>query len=400
MNAATRKAREVPLIDPTSGRPLRADRPWSLTDGETRWPVVAGIPYLRPGRDALRLAALARLDAGDDRGALVLLLADQDDHARIPPPEAPALGLLIDAVEDGSATLRDAMASLRFGPVADYFAYRWSSPTYLSGLALLDRHGPHGSTIVEVACGIGHYLRDLARRGRPCLGVDVVFAKLWLARRFVVPPEVGLACGDASLGLPIGPPAGSGAVFCQDAFYFLADKPKVIEGFRRVVGESGAILIGHAHNGASDHGGVSGEPKTPAEYAELLPGALLYDDAELARLAWSNSLAPPRSPDDLAGVEAVALAWPGLREVGPGFTRPIPGGRLQLNPLLVDEGGTLRPAWPSSRFEAEYAAQSPYLLGEAMPSPETLERAARGGLDPEIERLAIRRILLDLPGRW
>ncbi len=403
MSAASRRGREVPLIDPTSRRPLRADRPWSLTDGEARWPVVEGIPFLRPGRDDLRRSALDRLDAGNPRAALGLLLADQDDFARIAPPDPPALARLIDAVEDGSATLRDAMAALHFGPVADYFAYRWSSPTYLSGLALLDRHARGGSTVLEVACGIGHYLRDLAARGRPCLGLDVVFAKLWLARRFVVPPEVPLICGDASRGLPVGPIEASAVAFCHDAFYFLPAKGRVIEALLGAVGEGGTILIGHAHNSAFDHGGVAGEPRTPDEYAAFLPGCDLFDDAELARSAWSRTPAPARPPGELAAVEAVAMAWPGgegARDRAPCLTRPIPGARLRLNPLLVDEDGTLRPAWPSPRFEAEYAAASPYLFGEPTPSAEVLAKASRGELDPEVARLATRRILLDLPERW
>ena len=74
------------LLSPTTGRPLFAGRPGSLTDGVERWPVVAGIPYLRTGRDALRDAALAAIDRGDERTALALLLRDQDDWARIPPP--------------------------------------------------------------------------------------------------------------------------------------------------------------------------------------------------------------------------------------------------------------------------------------------------------------------------
>ncbi|MBC7432001.1 MAG: methyltransferase type 11, partial [Rubritepida sp.] len=41
-----------------------------------RWPAPDGIAFLRIGREALADAALARLDAGDRTGALVLLLAD------------------------------------------------------------------------------------------------------------------------------------------------------------------------------------------------------------------------------------------------------------------------------------------------------------------------------------
>ncbi len=400
----------VPLIDPESGDPLYRDRPWSVTDGSgARWPVVQGIPYLRAGRDRLRREALAALDAGDERAALVVLLADQDDHARTPPPQAGAILGMIEADDDGSVTLRDAMAALNFGPVADYFAHRWSAPTYLSGLTLLGRHWLDGATVVEVACGIGHSLRDLAACGMPCVGVDVVYAKLWLAGRFVVPPGVALVCGDAVAGLPLGAAPGPAVAFCHDAFYFFPDKPRVVANLRRVVGDGGRILIGHAHNKNFDHRGVSGEPWTPSEYASLLPGCVTYDDAELSRSFWSSHPAIPRGLADLSDREALALAWgppgwtadpwPGKRPLG----MPLSGMPLHMNPMLAVEGGVLRPRWPSPRFEAEYAAESVYLEGHSVPPRETLRLATLGTVDlddPEVDRLLRHRVLLDLPERW
>ena len=383
-----------PLLDPASRRPLRRDRPWSLSDGSNRWPVVEGIPYLRVGRDDLRRRALEALDDGDARSALVALLADQDDYARIPPPDPAALGVLVDAVQGRRATLREALAGLNYGPVADYFAHRWSAPTYLSGLALLGMR-PEGTAVVEVACGIGHYLRDLARAGVPCGGLDVVFSKLWLARRFLVGPEVDLICADASAGWPLGPAPGPTAAFCHDAFYFLPGKAGVIASLRGLVGGSGAILIGHAHNRLRDHGGVAGEPRTPAEYAAMLPGCSLFDDAELARSAWKGEPAPARPAEELEQAEAVAMAWPGKVGRQAGMPAP-PASGLRLNPMLEDDGGTLRPRWPSARFEAEYAADSPYLIGQAAASARALQEA--GG--PGAGRLARLRILLDLPERW
>ncbi len=320
---------DPPLLDPDSGRPLRPDGAWALTDGSTRWPVVEGIPFLRPGRDGLRRGALERLEAGDGRGALALLLADQDDYARIAPPDGPGLLALIDAADDGSATLREAMASLNFGPVADYFAYRWSSPTYLSGLALLDRRVPGGGD------GAGGGLRDRPLPPRPGgAGRPLPGPRCGLRQALAGPAIRGARgvpwiCGDAARGLPVGPVAGLAVAFCHDAFYFLPEKARVVAGLRRAVGPAGAILIGHAHNSAFDHGGVAGEPRTPAEYAALLPGCLLFDDAELARSAWSGLPAPGRTADDLAAVEAVALAWSGATS-GPdagtrlGLARPHP----------------------------------------------------------------------------
>ena len=170
----------------------------------------------------------------------------------------------------------------------------------------------------------------------------------------------------------------------------------------QVVGDGGRILIGHAHNRRFDHRGVVGEPRSPEEYAAILPGALLYDDAELARSAWSGVPASPRDPAGLAGVEAVAMAWTASRQcLDPGMSAsgrlaldlPLGERPLRLNPMLVDERGRLNPRWPSPRFEAEYADASEYLLGEPTPEGPVVDR-------DEVNRLARRRILLDLPERW
>ena len=398
------------LVDPGSGLPLLPDRPGSLSDGRARWPVVAGIPFLRVGRDSLRAEALAAVDAGDEGRALTLLLADQDDFARIGPPDEASLASLILDVDEGRATLRDAMVALRFGPVADYFAFRWSSPTYLSGLALLERFGGgrEAGPVVEVACGIGHYLRDLAARGRACGGVDVVFSKLWLARRFVVPANVPLVCGDVAAGFPLGPIPGGGVAFCHDAFYFLPAKDRVLAALDHLVGPEGRILLGHAHNRAFDHGGVAGEPLTPAEYQALVPGSMLYDDAELARSVWNGTVAPARPALDLNRVEAVAVVGGGSDrqrdQSDPSLLDPVPGTSLRLNPLLDAVAGELTPRWPSDRFAAEYAAASGYLFGAPVPDAATRDAAARGsvgrGSAPLVDRLARRRVFLDLPERW
>jgi hypothetical protein len=118
---------------------LVPDTPHSVRDAAgRRWPAPEGIPFLHAGREALATEALARLDAGDAEGALVALLADQDDWWRGPTAEPAALRELVRARD--RLTLRAAMALLAWGPVADYFAHRWSDPTFLAGLALVEAH--------------------------------------------------------------------------------------------------------------------------------------------------------------------------------------------------------------------------------------------------------------------
>ncbi len=358
------------LRSPDTGAPLSPDTGHSLADGRGRWPVVDGIPYLRAGREALRAEALAALDAGDERGARIALLRDQDDWAPTPAPAADAVASVVDA----PTSLREAMRRLGFGPVADYFAHRWSDPTYLSGLALLGAHRPPGARVFELACGIGQLLRAIDRDGHGTIGADVVWAKLWLARRHVV-PEAELVCFDAAAPWPVADRAADVAL-CHDALYFLPAKAHVVAELRRV---APTVLVGHAHNALVDNWSA-GAPLDPDGYAALLPGARCYDDAELTAALVEDR--PPRAAAAraLRGAPAVALAWnaPDPAAPDPAVALPPYGTPLRRNPLLRGDGTV---AWPSPRYEAEYGPLSGYLT------------------DPALDDVRARR-LLDLPETW
>ena len=171
--------------------------------------MVDGIAFLRADRRALANAALACLDAGDREAALVLLLGDQDGWARTPPPsEAARLEVVRHSAE---LSFREAMELLAFGPVGTYFAHRWSDPTFLSGLALAQSYWGAPRSVLELACGAGHYLRAFAGRAAEVIGGDLVFAKLWLARHWIA-PEATLVCFDAAEPWPFADQGGGFAV--------------------------------------------------------------------------------------------------------------------------------------------------------------------------------------------
>lgn len=392
-------------ISPTTGRVLWEENPHTLTDGVERWPVVAGIAYLRTGREQLRHKVFLALDSGDERAALALLLADQDPFAPLPPPDHQTLLELIDATDRNAITLRQAMRTLNFGPVSDYFAIRTCTPTFLSGLGLLAQCGGR-QAVVEVACGIGQLLREQDRRAVSVAGIDLVFSKLWLARTFVV-PHAQLICGDACG--PLVKTTGAATVLCHDAFYFFADKPAAAIALMRLAGIDGRVLIGHAHNAHFSHG-VAGNLLAPQGYAALFPGCVTFDDAAFTTAFLTGTPARSENPTGLDGVEAVSLAWHAGDDIqcGPpdSFATPVEGTQLVLNPLLENVGGRLEPHWPSPQFAEEYRSAE-FLSGERMPSPEVLHAAASGligrstqepsgALDVwhEVRRLARKRILL------
>lgn len=376
------------LRSPETGAVLLPDTPHSLAAAGERWPSVDGIAYLRTGRSDLVRETLARLDGGDTSRATALLLADQDDWWDGPaPPEADLLALVADR---DRLTLREAMARLAYGRVGDYFAHRWTDPTFLAGLALMEAHWNAPRQAFELACGIGHYGRELASRGVAYSGADVVFSKLWLARHFVVGSDASLVCFDAASPWPIGD-SGFDLVLCQDAFYFLEPKPAVLDRLRGLLAPDGVLAVGHVHNrDAPNHS--AGRAVTAGELERLFPDAVAYDDDELTRALAEGRAPRPDAPARLRSAEAFAVVdGPGLtrspRPVVGGLALPAPQAPLRRNPLYGEQAEIV---WPSERYRSEYASRATYPA-----------RAAASADQPWAAPAAIRRReLVALPERW
>jgi hypothetical protein len=374
------------LISPTSGQTLTADTPHSLVDGwGGRWPVVDGIPYLRTESEGLVALALDHLDNGRPDEALVALLTDQDAWWTGPATDLSDLRRLV-AGRD-TLSLRDAMALLRFGPVADYFAYRWSDPTYLAGLALLEAHWNEPSHAFELACGIGHYLRELTRRGVACLGADVVFAKCWLAKYWVA-PEAEYLVFDAGATWPVGT-ARFDLVQCHDAFYFMPRQEFVADRLRAAVAPGGTLAVSHVHNsGFAD--GAKGPAKTAAEWGALFSDATVYDENELVTALMFAAVPKPTGWVDDEYVEAFSLvesAAASPRAVEGGLALPLKGAILRSNPLLTGRPYPDDVNWPSEPYKDEYGHNCFWRSED--------EAAARSLNDP-----ARTRRVVDLPDRW
>lgn len=372
------------LHSPTSGRPLSPDTPHSLWDGGTeRWPVVDGIPYLRADSKGLIAVALDHLDAGCSDDALVALLTDQDDWWTGPATDLTELKRLVR--ERDTFSLREAMALLKLGPVADYFAHRWCDPTYLAGLALLEAHWNAPATAFELACGIGHYLRELGARGVRCVGADVVFAKCWLAKHWVA-PNADYVVFDAGHPWPVGGERFD-LVTCQDAFYFLPDQAQVAAHLRALA-VGGVLAVGHLHN-ADWRDGAKGPARSAGEWAALFPDATVHDEADLLGALLRADAPPTVAWHDDPGVEAWGIVEGAgtARPLTGGLALPVDGATLTRNPLLGEELGHDHVRWPSDRWREEYGpgcywANRDEEFGGEVPSDARLRRT------------------LDLPKRW
>ncbi|MBY9063414.1 class I SAM-dependent methyltransferase [Sphingomonas yunnanensis] len=365
---------------PVTGRALVADSPHSLAAPGERWPVVEGIAYLRTDSEGLVAVALDHLDAGCPDDALVALLTDQDDWWTGPATDLGELKQLVRRRDE--LTLREAMALLRLGPVADYFAYRWSDPTYLAGLALVEAHWQAPATAFELACGIGHYLRELTRRGVACTGADVVFAKCWLAKNWVA-PAADYVVFDAAAPWPIAD-ARFDLVTCHDAFYFLPDQPRVAASLRAAVAPTGVLAISHIHN-LDYAGGAKGPAQRAAEWKAIFADATVYDERALLDALMRRATPHPVGWGADSRVEAWSLVErhgddPG-RRVDEGLAMPPPDAMLRPNPLLGPHGVT----WPSDRYHDEYGDGCLW----AQPDADL----------PTTDAVRLRRVV-DLPERW
>ena len=374
------------LTSPTTGRPLAFDTPHSLAAGGERWLVLDGIPYLRAGSEALAAEALGLMDAGRADEAAACLLAENDpwwDEA--PPPRADLIAVVR---ERDRLSLREAMARLGWGRVGDYFAHRWSDPTYLATLGLLEAHWREPASAFEIACGIGHSLRALSRAGvGDVAGGDIVFGKLWVCRHWVC-PEARLICFDAERERwPME--IAADLVTCPDAFYFLQNKEAVARRIRE--GARSVYAVPHVHN-AQVQTFSSGAAATAAALSEMFSDAVMYDDAELTRAAAAGRSPTPGAVD---GAEAISLVGgPGLAAPQaavrpPALVCPKQGTPLARNPALAGAG---RIVWPSDRYRDEYGPIVTYGRSDAVP-----ERAV---MSDAVAPLVRTRDLLDLPARW
>ena len=364
------------LRDPVGGEPLRfkpvIDQSTGLLIGDGNvWPVVDRVPMLRVGRAELVAAAVAAIKNRQRRTALRLLLNDRDDFDRQPPASVADLDWVIDAVDTGRlggeepGLLHAALRRLRFGPVADYFAVRPSTPTFLSGLQLLAESAGDTHRLVDLAGGLGQLSGWFAAAARHAgenvelTCVDTVFSKAWLARWLYCRGGQAVCC-DVSAGRCPVVIEGPATVLCHDAFYFLPDKPRFLRTAAAIAGDRGRVLLGHVHNGDHDPHGVGHAESVAAmagHIAAAIPGQPVAwsDDESLIDGATGGRVVWHRDWPAVADCEAVAIVIGGRRRVE--FDVFEVAGPVVDNPIV--DGDRVR--WPSPAMAAEYSRDD-YLL--------------------------------------
>ena len=340
---------------------------WSSDGSPQTWPMALGISFLRVDRAELAQQVCALIKMQDFVSAVALLLQDTDDFA----PAIPQLNechriaerLLAD---DKELLACDMMQALQFGPVASYFSLRGSAPTFFSGLGLLKLGVQPERPLIEVGCGVGHFLNWLTTRGITALGTDSVFSKLCLANHYmgIKPNHLLCAVSGKKVPLPLETFQPSN-IFCHDVFYFIKDKPNSIADFRRLAHSGGSIMVGHAHLVTADHGDVSGYPLSVDAYRQIaLKDAYFFDDAALV----SFDVATTRTQHEIAETaEAISFIEGKLSADDAHWWDCT--DEILLAPIQVtwSHGARLTTMnWPSKAFAQEYQS-SDYLASTENP---------------------------------
>jgi SAM-dependent methyltransferase len=295
-----------------------------------------------------------------------------------------------------------------------FYACRFGQPRHLVALALASIIDSPQKPIVELGCGFGHITRSLLGRasGQPVIGLDHTFFCLYVAKHWIA-PGAEYVCAEADTGLPFADGACAVA-FCSDAFHWFRHKATAARELRRLVADSGVIILATLRNGLVEghlyHGTL------PPEGYRRLFGAIDHRVVSnrdiLARYLDKQgpALARPVDVEPLAAepwLSVVATCRPSvLRDYGRFDAWPHAEGRLALNPLYQQDGqdglgrARLRHTFPSAWYEKEDGDCRKYQPGTVSVSPELLTDLAAGKRTPEIEELIEQCVVVGMPERF
>ena len=181
-----------------------------------------------------------------------------------------------------------------YDSIADGFDRRYALLRY-DGVreALLNFLGPAGPAALEVGCGTGHWLREVAGRAAVIAGVEPSGPMLLHARD--VAPTAWLARGRAEQ-LPWRD-ASFDRVFCVNALHHFSDRAQFFAEARRVLRPGGGMMtIGKDPHPGRDEWWVYDyfEPTRAIDLARFAPVRTLRGGLTTAGFTWAESFEADR----------------------------------------------------------------------------------------------------------
>lgn len=294
-----------------------------------------------------------------------------------------------------------------------YYRNRIVLPRTLAAFSLLRLLPAADKPILDLACGYGPFAHYLTKRrnSTPVIGMDFNFYLVW-GQKYWIAPDAAFVCADGNKRLPFADDSFVG-VFCSDAFMYLKDKPGVLAEFDRLA-PGKPVILSRVGNKTASPREVMGDSHSAVGYMELLASGepRVFSEYALVRhyLARRNPLASePTDPRDLRWDKWLHFVLNGqsLRQVvvDPALEWPHQVGKLSFSPLFdrrIIDGGKYRLdlRFPTTWFAYQNGDMYGYHGDLIECSANVVERARSGGVDPEVQNLLERFVLIGLPERY
>ncbi len=237
--------------------------------------------------------------------------------------------------------LRRVVQTLPNTPISDkvvkaaqfnqYIRHRFSAPSFLSTIPLLGLLLDTEGLILDAPCGMGHLSYKISRLvpQTRIVGMDLLPPFVYATRRFFIPDAAATIVHDLNDPVPLKGGQFS-AIFCSDAFHYVANKQGAASEFMRLLRDDGVLIIPHLHN-RLQYNPVAGDPLSPEEYLKLFEGfdVRLYPEEDLVHAYLKDAgldLGVRYSQDELNRSAAMVL----VASKSPEIFRVVPSVRQRL----------------------------------------------------------------------
>jgi SAM-dependent methyltransferase len=294
-----------------------------------------------------------------------------------------------------------------------YYRNRVVLPRTLAAFSLLRLLPPADKPILDVACGYGPFAHYLTKRrnSTPVIGFDFNFYLVW-GQKYWIAPDAVFVCADGNKRLPFAEDTFS-AVFCSDAFMYLKDKPGLLAEIDRCA-PGKPVILSRVGNKTASPREVRGDSHSAEGYMELLASGRprIFSEYALVRhyLSQRNPVASETTnPRDLRWDKWLHFLLNGesLRHavLDSALEWPHRVGKLSLSPLFerkVTASGRFRLDFnfPTIWFAYQNGDMYGYHGDQIECSPDVVERARAGIIDPEVQSLLDRFVVIGMPDRY